>query len=198
LSTAQAASELDAEKPRLLVTDLGTGAGVDPEMTLMLANLLTSHLDSIGKYQIMTRADIASLLGLEEQRQLVGCDETSCFAEIGGALGAQYMVAGQVGRLGGRLVLTLKLLETRVARIERQLSKTLPEQEEQVPELIRQTSYELVGLKAPALTPWYKNPWVWAIAGVVVAGSVTAGVIAGTRGGGLPSGALGTVVLDGN
>ncbi len=36
------------------------------------------------------------------------------------------------------------------------------------------------GAEVPAATPWYKRWWVWTVAGVVVAGSVTAIVVAAT------------------
>ncbi len=48
----------------------------------------------------------------ELKRQLAGgCEASSCLAEIGGALGARYMITGGLDRLGSRLLVTLKLID---------------------------------------------------------------------------------------
>ena len=53
------------------------------------------------------------MLGLDKMKQAVGCDDVSCAAEIGGALGINYMVAGTAGKLGSRIVFSLKLIDTK-------------------------------------------------------------------------------------
>jgi hypothetical protein len=46
---------------------------------------------------VTTPSDIRALLGLERQKQLLGCDEgASCLAELSGALGAGAIIAGQL------------------------------------------------------------------------------------------------------
>jgi hypothetical protein len=60
---------------------------------------------------VTTPSDIRALLGLERQKQLLGCDEgASCLAELSGALGAGAIIAGQLAKNGERLRLSVKLL----------------------------------------------------------------------------------------
>jgi hypothetical protein len=48
----------------------------------------------------------------ELKRQLSGgCDEASCIADLGGALGAQFMITGKLKRMGKRYILLLKLVD---------------------------------------------------------------------------------------
>jgi hypothetical protein len=51
------------------------------------------------------------MLALEEQRQAAGCDDVACLAEIGGALGARYIVAGSVSRLEDRHFVNVRIID---------------------------------------------------------------------------------------
>ena len=39
------------------------------------------------------------MLAFEKQRQMLGCADTGCIAEIGGALGVDYIISGKVTRI---------------------------------------------------------------------------------------------------
>ena len=58
-------------------------------------------------------ADNGSMLGIERQKQLVGCgeDSSSCMAELSGALNARYVLGGSVSRFGDALQLNLPLFD---------------------------------------------------------------------------------------
>lgn len=68
--------------------------------------------------EIATRTTIAQLLGAERQRQLLGCsdDSSSCLMELSGALGAEHVVTGSLGRLGAVFTVTLKLVHSQTAK----------------------------------------------------------------------------------
>ena len=53
----------------------------------------------------------------ELKRQLSGgCSEASCITQIGGALGARYMITGKFSRFGRRYVLFLKLIDIELGK----------------------------------------------------------------------------------
>lgn len=64
-------------------------------------------------FAVITPADVSAVLGLERQRQLMGCAESSCLAELGGALGVDYIVRGTVAVLGSSTAITLSLVDKR-------------------------------------------------------------------------------------
>ncbi|MGC4120705.1 MAG: hypothetical protein QM765_40235 [Myxococcales bacterium] len=91
------------------------------------AEALTSFIASaVGRYEVKTisGADLTALLGFEKQKQLVGCADTSCLAEVGGALGVEYLLASEVGQVGDRWLMTLTLLDARKATALQRASHT--------------------------------------------------------------------------
>ncbi len=71
---------------------------VDAELARFFADELARALRAQG-VSITTSADIASVLGLERQRQLLGCTDSSCLAEIGSALGCDGVLNVSLAKL---------------------------------------------------------------------------------------------------
>lgn len=65
--------------------------------------------------QVVTPKQIATLLGLERQKAMLGCseDSTSCLAELGDALGADGVLTGEIARFGGEFQINLKVLSSK-------------------------------------------------------------------------------------
>ncbi len=100
-----------ASLPGLLVMPLKSEAGLEPAARA-LDELILTAIHGIGRYKVIGPTDLNALIGAERLRDAVGCDEVACAAELGGALGAPYLVAGQLGRLGDQAVLSLRLMDT--------------------------------------------------------------------------------------
>jgi TolB-like protein len=68
-----------------------------------------------GGLQVVTSSEIATLLGFERQRQLMGCSDEvgSCMAELANALGVDGIVTGSVGRFGSTFQVNLKVVASR-------------------------------------------------------------------------------------
>ncbi|MFL5319284.1 MAG: hypothetical protein ACJ790_06470 [Myxococcaceae bacterium] len=62
--------------------------------------------------QVVTAQDISTLIGLERQKQLLGCGDnaSSCVTELAGALGADGLVAGSLGKFGPVYQINLSIL----------------------------------------------------------------------------------------
>lgn len=61
-------------------------------------------------FRVTTAKEIEELVGLERRRQLVGCDESSsCLSELANALGVDAIISGEIGKLGGKYQLLLKV-----------------------------------------------------------------------------------------
>lgn len=114
------------ERPTLAMLGLHAGAGMSPETLGTIGELLLTALDSTGRFTVTGRSDLVAVLGLERERQLLGCDaNTECMAEIAGALGVEYVASGDVGRLGSLTILTLKLIEVRSAKVIVRVKRTV-------------------------------------------------------------------------
>ncbi len=97
---------------RLLLMEFTSQGGVSQKQMDVLGDMLASIIRDLGGFTVISKADIRAALKLEEQKQLLECGEESCYAEIGGALGARWLVSGNVGMFGAAMILNLKLFDT--------------------------------------------------------------------------------------
>jgi hypothetical protein len=88
-------------------------AGADAKLGAVLGETAAARLGNHRGISVLTTSDVAAMLSLERQRQLLGCAETakSCLSELAGALGAQWLLTGDVLAVDGRYSVTLKLLD---------------------------------------------------------------------------------------
>jgi len=102
-------------KPLLVVLDLAVAGGVEPQLASALTEAVATEVASKGYFEVRASKDIATMLGLERQRQLLGCSDEagSCLAELAGALGAQFILSGSVAKLGEAFQLSLQTLDSR-------------------------------------------------------------------------------------
>lgn len=96
---------------------------VDRESAAFFMDRFANRLRTRG-LAVTTPAEIASVLGLERQKQLLGCSDSSssCQAEIAAALGADAIVNARVARFGQRFELSLTLIDPSNAAVLASLS----------------------------------------------------------------------------
>jgi len=88
-----------------------------------LVGIVAAEIARLG-HNVVSTADINAMLSLEKQKELMGCSEISCLAEIGGALGADLMVSGSVGKLGDVFSLTMTLVDPKKADTKQRFQGT--------------------------------------------------------------------------
>src|SRR6185436_17184996 len=88
-----------------------------------LMSTISQTLEELGPFKAITSADIMQMLALESLKQSVGCSEASCLAEIGGAIGADYMISGSLLEMGGAWIIQLQLMNIGAARVEDRVSR---------------------------------------------------------------------------
>jgi hypothetical protein len=82
---------------------------VKPEEGAFLSQAFAAQLSKQG-LSVITAQDVAAVIGMERQKQLVGCEESGCLAEIGNALGADGTVVGTLAKVDGGYRLNLKII----------------------------------------------------------------------------------------
>lgn len=76
------------------------------EHTAGLTALLATRMTE-ARLKVVSEEDIAKALGLNRQRELMGCtSETQCATELADAMGARYVVSGRVDRFSEKLLLS--------------------------------------------------------------------------------------------
>jgi hypothetical protein len=114
LAAPLAAPAAPDTRVRVVVMDLDPST---PDLKSAAGVLTGVVLDELGRSSAvaaMGSSEIATLIGLERQKTLLGCDVngSECLTEIGNALGAKYVLRGTIGALGKSLRLDLTLLDT--------------------------------------------------------------------------------------
>jgi TolB-like protein len=121
--------------------------GVDVNIAKNLTQVVALELKQLKGLSVISQDEIAAMLQLEANKQMVGCDDASCFAEIGGALGVDYLVIGSVGRLADTYLVALKLIQTQRAEVANRVSETFKGREADLLLAAKFAVYSLVGVE---------------------------------------------------
>lgn len=114
----------DTDKLRIAVMDLKATSGFPEELSGSLTDVMTEALDRQGVFKPISTRDIARMMDFEAQKETLGCtDDTSCLADLVGAMGAQYLVTGSITLLGEQYLLQLQLFDIDHARVMRRESR---------------------------------------------------------------------------
>lgn len=70
-------------------------ADVDRSALATLTNLVTIALSESPRFEVVASSDVREVIALEAERQALGCEsDTSCLAEVAGAMGALFGAVG--------------------------------------------------------------------------------------------------------
>jgi hypothetical protein len=111
---AALAADAPAKKPRIKVAvlDVKSAGTIDPKTFEGVSSLIATELGSKRPdLQVVGAAEIRAMIGFEKEKQLLGCSEGACLAEIGGALGVEFLVATEGLKLGGTWVINMSLID---------------------------------------------------------------------------------------
>ncbi len=110
-------------KPKIAVLDFAAN-GASKELASAAGGVAANELDRMQTFQIVTADAIRNMLAFEKQRQMLGCADAGCMAEIGGALGVDWLVSGKVTKLGASAgipeTFSLDLTLTNVKKAQRE------------------------------------------------------------------------------
>lgn len=160
-----------AAAPRVAVLPVTAGEGVPPSTAAALADAVAGEVRRSAGVEVITQREIAAVLTLDRQKQMLGCQSDACMAELGGALGCERLVAGDLARLGESWLFSLKLVETGKARVAAQADRrlrggTIDDVLDQLPAMVRE-----LFPNAPRNAPVVPFPATGAAGGLVLATS---------------------------
>jgi TolB-like protein len=107
------------KRPTIAVMEFRAKGGMNQDKADALGEMLATAIQDLGTYQVIAKSDIEAMLGLEKMKDAVGCDDASCLAQIGGALGAKYLVTGSLTPMGSQYLILVRLIEPTTAKVER-------------------------------------------------------------------------------
>ena len=131
------------EKERLVVIDIASTDAAAKKLSAQMSELVLTEASRFERFRVLGQSDIVVMLGLERQKQLLGCSDeaSSCMAEIGGALNASWILTGALGRVGKRYRIDLKVIDSHKNVVHARAGETLASADavlDELPKLVRQ------------------------------------------------------------
>jgi TolB-like protein len=119
------AAALAAAPPKLAVLQVVNGEGVPQSTAAAITEAVVAEVRKQSRAEVITQREISSILSLEKQKAMLGCETDACMAELGGALGADRLVAGDMAKLGESFLLHLRVVDVRKVRVTAQADRRL-------------------------------------------------------------------------
>jgi hypothetical protein len=132
------------EGARVLFLALDASDGVPDRVARVVTQILMARLDDVGGLTVVGYQDVNAVLDAEKQRDLVNCQQVNCFAEIGGALGTDFVLYGELGKLGAQLNISLTLVDTRKALVRARVAVQVGGDEDRMPSELPVVVHELI------------------------------------------------------
>ncbi len=185
----RAAVITEAGPCKVVVTGLaGVGlAAADEGVPSTLTEALVTEVSAVSRCDVVSKAEISSMLEYEADRALCTDGTVSCLAEVADAYGADTVIAGSVGRLGADYVLSARRMNVKTGVVERRAEQVVsgaPERLRVAAKNLGRALYDQPPLAAdtpaaPASAASSPMPWLL-VGGATVAGVGVVIVGAGT------------------
>lgn len=138
---------------KIAVMDIKAKQGVNPQVTSSLTDLICTQIANIGTHEVIGRDDMQAILEHIADKQLLECDDTKCLAQVGGALGVQQLLSGNIGMVGTTYLVNMKLIDIDNAKVLKRISREYAGNEAGLIQEVKNCVAELYDLKvssAPA------------------------------------------------
>jgi hypothetical protein len=152
---------------RIAVPDMQLTGDIDPSVGQTMTEVVVSESAALGGAAVIGASDIRALIGFEQQRQLLGCSDASCMAELTGALGVDLLLVSDLGKVGDSWVLNLKLVDARDAHVRARVNRTVQGDVDVVLDNLRTAMRELlVTVATPPEESALGTVAIWSLIGV--------------------------------
>jgi hypothetical protein len=126
IQTVSPANPALAAPPSVAVFQLAANTGVDRGTADVLTDLLVEELRTPGVFgRVVSARELEELISFEKQRELAGCTQQSCMAELAGALGVDFIVIGGTAKIGKSAILSIKLIDVKLAVTKGSLARQM-------------------------------------------------------------------------
>ncbi|MBN1759187.1 MAG: hypothetical protein JW863_12755 [Chitinispirillaceae bacterium] len=107
--------------PTLAVNNL-TGHGLTESEVMTLTDVLRSRLMETGKFKVMERAEMETILKEQAFQNSGACTEEACIVEMGQLLGIEQILAGSIGQVGKAYSINVRIISVKSGEILKSVS----------------------------------------------------------------------------
>jgi hypothetical protein len=99
-------------KPKVLVNDL-VAQGVQPHEAAVMSTAACQEMAKKSGLDVLCGEDIRTMMKFSAMNAAFdACNDEKCYASMGRAMKARYVVSGSVSRLGAEYVLSMSMFDT--------------------------------------------------------------------------------------
>ncbi len=138
--TVATAAEPPRRALRIAVYELAR-TGVDERVGVVVQESLLLELRKLQRCSVVGMDEIRAMLDHEATKQMLGCADESCLAEIADAVGADVLVIGSLARVGDEHVFGLRRIDMGTQQVAGSYSQRV----------VAQDGVELLALVGPAV-----------------------------------------------
>ena len=102
---------------QIVAYDLKPIGSVKKELADSLSPVLINALSKREGMSVVSQSDIKALLALETDKQMMGCDQESCLADIADSMGAELLATSTLAKVGRDWVVSVTLLQVDGAKV---------------------------------------------------------------------------------
>ena len=124
---------------------------IDSVQCAGLTNYFSSELKAVVDWDIVTYEDVGAMLNQEMDKELLDCSDASCMQEIAGALGAPFVISGDITKLGSYYMVNISLLDIVGGTSKRKVSNKGKSVDE-VLEMLTPLAKKLAGVKVATVS----------------------------------------------
>lgn len=128
---------------KIVIWNLKPQAGVTEKESASISSIITGEIARISKSDVISEAEMRSVVDAEQLKMSCGAEDNSCIAEIGAAMGAPLSVSGTLSKMGDYWIITLQLVDVRKVEVQSRVSKKFKGKENDLVELITPLVCEL-------------------------------------------------------
>jgi len=135
-------------RPRIAVLDIAP-SGVPQSLAVSVTDLLSTELVNTKMFEVIERRQVAKILN-EQGFQQTGVTDSAAAAEVGKLLNTKRVVIGTLGKLGQKLVITIKIVDVEKANIlfaEKEMANGEDDLVGACEELAYKLVYNITGIK---------------------------------------------------
>ncbi len=147
------------ERISIAVMEFTSQGGVTQDQMDALGEMLATELRDSGEYRVLGKSDIRLVLNVEESKQKLGaCSDQKCLAELGGALGVRWVLAGGISLFGQTYLLNVKLIDAGSVEVVASVSRTIKGAQDDLLAEIPGAVRDLMAKAAVHIRPAAKEP----------------------------------------
>lgn len=170
-----AASPTESIRPNVAVIPLCSQV-VDSSSLEGIGAALASELHRIGKFRVMERSQISRILQEQGFQQSGECQGGECAVEMGKLLSVDYLVLGNLSKVGGTYSLSTRLVNVGSGEIARSATRNSDAKLDAIlTEAVPAAAHDLSAV--PWTSPSKRRIWPWVVGGTALAGGAAAVVL---------------------